>query len=105
METIRTRLSETPGVHVDTGYRGIVRASRLAGHSRRPLPEELVEELFTDLSIKAVHGLAQTDILPARITKGQGVRALAERRARDARRTRPALGSAAGDACAGSRMQ
>ena len=100
METIRTRLSETPGVHVDTGYRRIVRASRLAGHSRRPLPEELVEELSIDLSIKAVHGLAQTDILPARITKGEGVRALAELLARDGHRTRPPLAFAIGDSFA-----
>ncbi len=100
LERIRVRLKNTPGVHVDGGYRRAVRASLLSAHSRKPLPEEMVEELRAENPINAIHGLAQTDIVPARINKGEGVRALAERLAGDRPRARPALAFAIGDSFA-----
>jgi hydroxymethylpyrimidine pyrophosphatase-like HAD family hydrolase len=100
LDRIRVRLGSISGVHVDSGYRRIVRASRLSGHSRKPLPQELVEEVANGTPINAVHGLAQTDIVPARINKGRGVRVLAERLSRDGLGTRPPLAFAIGDSFA-----
>jgi hydroxymethylpyrimidine pyrophosphatase-like HAD family hydrolase len=100
LDRIRVRLENIPGVHVDSGYRRIVRASRLSVDSRKPLPQELVEEVANGTPINAIHGLAQTDIVPARINKGRGVRALAERLSRDGLGTRPPLAFAIGDSFA-----
>jgi len=91
------RESETPREIVIPGSTRIVRASLLSGDSRKPLPEELVDELLADSPISAVHGLAQTDIVPARINKGEGVRGLADELIRDGRPSRPPLAFAIGD--------
>jgi len=74
---IRAGLSQMPEIHVDAGYRRIVRASRISGSSRRPLPDEVLERLEVE-AVTAVRGLEQTDLLPAHINKGRGVRALAQ---------------------------
>jgi hydroxymethylpyrimidine pyrophosphatase-like HAD family hydrolase len=100
LERIRARLRDTPGVHVDAGYRRIVRVSLLAGDSRRPLPSEMVDELVLDSPLTAVHGLAQTDILPAGIDKGRGVRVLAGRLTRGRPGARASLAFAIGDSAA-----
>jgi hydroxymethylpyrimidine pyrophosphatase-like HAD family hydrolase len=97
LERIRVRLESMPGIHVDSAYRRIVRASRLSGHSRKPLPQELLEELRVETPISAVHGLAQTDIVPTSIDKGRGVRALAELLTPDGHRTEHPLAFAIGD--------
>jgi haloacid dehalogenase-like hydrolase len=54
-----------------------VRASHISGSSRRPLPDEVLEQLEVE-AVTAVRGLGQTDLLPAHINKGRGVRALAQ---------------------------
>ena len=76
LDAVRKRLDATPGAHVHRGYRRIVRASDVTGGDRQPLPDDLIDELTEGGSIVAVRGLAQTDLVPARIDKGLGVRAL-----------------------------
>ena len=100
LERIRARLRSMPGVHVDSGYRRIVRAHSFSGHSRAPLLQEMVDELSDGNSINAVHGVAQTDIVPASINKGRGVRALAERLSRESAGTGSSLAFAIGDSFA-----
>src|SRR5205807_1505375 len=101
LERIRTRLSTIPGIHVDGGYRRTVRASLVTEYSRQPLPQALLDDLISELNIatavRTVHGLAQTDVIPAGSNKGRGVRALAKLLTADSPNSEPALAFAIGD--------
>jgi hydroxymethylpyrimidine pyrophosphatase-like HAD family hydrolase len=65
------------------------------------LPQTLLDDLISELNIatavRTVHGLAQTDVIPAGSNKGQGVRALAKLLTADAPNSEPALAFAIGD--------
>ena len=76
LRDMRARLTQLPGVHVEHGYRRIVRASLISNGSRKPVPDELIDEIRTD-DVRVVHGLRQSDFVPDHINKGRGVRALA----------------------------
>jgi hydroxymethylpyrimidine pyrophosphatase-like HAD family hydrolase len=101
LERIRTRLSSIPGIHVDGAYRRTVRASLVTEYSRQPLPQVLIDDLISELNIatavRTVHGLAQTDVIPAGSNKGHGVRALAKLLTADTPNSEPALAFAIGD--------
>jgi regulator of extracellular matrix RemA (YlzA/DUF370 family) len=101
LERIRTGLNSIRGVHVDAAYRRTVRASIVTDSSRRALPQALIDELISELKIEspltAVHGLAQTDIIPSGWNKGYGVRALARLLAGDDTSGKPPLAFAIGD--------
>src|SRR5205807_9114781 len=95
------RLSGIPGIHVHGAYARTVRASIVTEYSRQPLPQALLDDLISELNlatgVRAVHGLAQTDIIPAGSNKGQGVRALAKLLTADGPNNEPALAFAIGD--------
>jgi hydroxymethylpyrimidine pyrophosphatase-like HAD family hydrolase len=107
LDAMRQSLRLTPNVHIDSGYRRVVRASLLVGGSRAPLPDELVDRVLAGLDlewkVRAVHGLAQTDLVIQRVDKGSGVRALAAALRPEADRS-PVLAFAVGDSAPDLRL-
>jgi hypothetical protein len=66
-----------PGAEADPGHEFTVRARHRGG----PLPPELADTLpaLVGGGVRIIHGQGQTDIIPAGLDKGTGLRALAAR--------------------------
>ncbi|MFZ0217215.1 MAG: HAD hydrolase family protein [Candidatus Dormiibacterota bacterium] len=82
LDRLRARLARIPRVRVDPAYRCSVRVHIVdADGGRRAVPESLVREALVSADargIRAVQGRRQTDLVPARVTKATGLKALAD---------------------------
>jgi hypothetical protein len=82
LERCRQLLQDLPGVHIDPGYRAILRAYRYAARQWLGIAREDVEAVLRAGQfehIKVTHGPADTLFVPKLIDKGSGLLALRER--------------------------
>jgi hydroxymethylpyrimidine pyrophosphatase-like HAD family hydrolase len=103
IDRLRSTLDGTPDVEVDPTHRFAVRAYRLDRRGRRHAlrDEEIGEALARTQGapLRAIQGQAQTDFVVDRVTKGNGLQALAER-LRGPSGDLPAIVMAVGDTAA-----